>query len=133
MWDDGATQGGSEIAESCCINNMKAYKQPSLKYREYSSLIHAGILFWGLCAECDLFENSLGGNSKNSLRSLTTGLERLEELRLDSLEESLKHTESNTEKPIEESKGNNLFAMSVADRTSNEPKKPKNLGVIYII
>ena len=81
----------------------------------------------GLCAERDLFENSLGKNSKNSLRSMKTDSERLEELRLDSLKErklrrTETYTESNTEKPVEENKGNNLFSMPVADRTSNGPK-----------
>lgn len=59
----------------------------------------------GFCAEWDLFENRLGENSKNSLRSMKTDSERLEEsqtkpgqeLRLESLKEremrgELRHT-----------------------------------------
>lgn len=58
-----------------------------------------------LCAEYDLFENSIGENSKNSLKSMKTDSERLEELRLDSLEErklrgGLRQTHSQIEKGL---------------------------------
>lgn len=74
--------------------HIKEYKKSSLKCRECSSLLPAGILFLALCAEWDLFESRLGENSRNSFRRVKTDSERLEksqpkpgqELRSESLE-----------------------------------------------